>query len=145
MKIARTLFPISILVVSIVLASPASALFGSECKNPKGAYSQQIAKAKKFKALAYAISPEEKAAYYLKLRKQAEESLKTCLKNKRLTATECKAMSEMAVTSPRYRLFNQEDMAQANQAYDTAYRVVLNNQKCFDSIVVVEAQRWLGK
>jgi hypothetical protein len=145
MKNAKKAIPVSILLFAIISTSPASALFGSECKNPKGTYSEQITKAKKFKALAYAISSEEKAAYYLRLRRLSEESLKTCLKNKRLTATECKAMSEMAVTSPRYRLFNQEDMAQANQAYDTAYRIVLNNKKCFDSIIVVEAQRWLGK
>lgn len=132
------------LLFAMISSSPASALFGSECRKSKDAYSKEIYNAKKLKKAAYAVTPQEKAAHYLRQREQAKASLKTCLEN-RNTMKDCKLWSEISMSPSKMPLFYQEKMAQANARFNTAYRIVLNNQKCFDPIIVVDAQRFLGK
>lgn len=133
------------MILSIISASPANALFGSECKKPKTSYFQQHNQAQELKRAAYAVTPQDKASHYLREKKRAEAGLKICSQNNMFTEKECNAFYELAIKTSKMPLFYQEKMSQANIRFNTAYRIVLNNQKCFDPIVVVEAQRFLGK
>jgi hypothetical protein len=58
---------------------------------------------------------------------------------------DCKLWSEISMSPSKMPLFYQEKMALANTSFNTAYRIVLNNQKCFEPVLVVTAQRFLGK
>ncbi len=133
-------------VIALISSSPANAFFGNECKKPKASYEQQLASAKKLKKDAYNFTPQEKATYYLETRKKAEKSISECLKKKLLTRTECKAVYNLLDRYPGDAgLVHYDILAKSDIAFNTAYRIVLNNQKCFDPVLVVEAQRALGK
>lgn len=144
-KLRPFIFFVGVVIFSTISNSSASALFGSECNKPKASYTNQITEAKSLRKAAYAVSARDKAAHYAEQTKRAEESFKTCLRNKLLTTSECKALNELAKKPSKMPLFYQGKLTESNLKFDTAYRIVLNNQKCFDPIVVVEAQRYLGK
>jgi hypothetical protein len=130
------------LLISVASSSPASALFGSECKKPKSSFSEQLALSKKLQKGAYDFTPQEKATFYLEQRKKKKRDLSNCLERNLLTTEECNAITNLP---PESGLVRTEILAQSRKALDTAYRIVLNNQKCFDPIIVVEAQRFRGK
>ena len=133
------------LVFSVVFAAPANAIFGNECKKPKVSYEQQLAIAKKLNKEAYQFTAQEKATYFLEQKKTSERNLKTCLKDKKMTRIECKELTDLFISHPGTKLVHQDILDKANKTFNTAYRIVLNNQKCFDPVLVVEAQRALGK
>ena len=144
-KLKPFIFLIGLVIFSTISNSPASALFGSECNKPKAAYAKQINQAKSLKKAAYAVSAQDKAAHYSELKLRAEENFKTCIKMKLLTTSECKAIEELAKKPSKSPLFYQEKLTEANLKFDTAYRIVMNNQKCFDPMLVVDAQRYLER
>lgn len=132
------------LVFSVVFSAPANAIFGNECKKPKTSYEQQLALAKKLKKEAYQFTAQEKASNYTEQRKKYEKNLDQCIKQKSLTRAECKAVSDLF---DKYSgdLVHYDILAKSETALNTANRIVLNNQKCFDPVLVVTAQRALGK
>jgi hypothetical protein len=132
------------LVFTVVFAAPANAIFGNECKKPKASYEQQLALAKKLNKEAYQFTAQEKAANYTEQRKKYQKNLDQCIKQKSLTRTECKAVSDLFDKYPG-DLVHYDILAKSETAFNTAYRIVLNNQKCFDPVLVVKAQRALGK
>ena len=135
----------TVLVFAVVTASPSNAIFGNECKKPKTSYEQQLARAKSLNKSAYQFTQQEKAAYFLEQRKSSERYLKSCLKDKKMTRAECKELTGLFISNPGTQLVHQDILDQANKTFNTAYRIVVNNQKCFDPVLVVEAQRALGK
>lgn len=134
-----------VLVITVVFATPANALFGNECKKPKASYEQQLSRAKTLNKSAYQFTPQEKATYFLEQRKTSERNLQTCLKDKKMTRIECKELTDLFASHPGTKLVHQDILDEANKTFNTAYRIVLNNQKCFDPVLVVNAQRALGK
>jgi len=109
------------LLFSIIFAPSATALFGSECRKPKSLFTEQLALSKKLKKEGYYISPKNQAAYDQKR------------KNKKL------------LDLPPEPPWDTLKLLKAEKALDTAYRIVLNNKKCFDPLIVVDAQRFFGK
>jgi len=140
MKISR-LITIGLLF-AMISSSPASALFGSECRKPKSSNNEQMALSKKLNKDAYSFSPREKSAFYLYQRKMKERNLNTCLEGKSLTREECKAFINLP---PDGGLVHTDILAKSRNALDTAHRIVINNKKCFDPLIVVDAQRFFGK
>ncbi len=135
-----------VLILHIMFAQSASALFGSECKKPKASYTQEMNNYSKFKKMAYTFSAAEKSAYDKQQSISREKSYQDCLKQKLLTVSECKAMKGLsAQLNNSSRLVRPEYEKSMTLSLDTAYRIVLNNQKCFDPTLVVKAQRALGK
>jgi hypothetical protein len=130
------------LLFAMISSSPASALFGSECRKPKSSFNAHMALSKKLNKDAYKFSPREKAAFYRYQKKMDEQSLNICLEGKSLTREECKAISNLP---PDSGLVHTDILAQSRKALDTAYRIVINNKKCFDPLIVVDAQRFFGK
>lgn len=124
----------------------ANALFGSECKKPKSAYSSEILAADRYKRLAYDFTAAEKRAFNLKLKASSEKNYKDCLSKKFLTKSECLAMKDIhGLFDTSSRMVRIEYENKMKLSLDTAYRIVLNNQKCFEPTLVVKAQRALGK
>ena len=135
----------AVLVFAVVTSSPANAIFGNECKKPKTSYEQQLTRAKALNKSAYQFTPQEKSTYFLEQRRTSERNLKTCLKDKKMTRIECKELTDLFISHPGTKLVHQDILDEANKTFNTAYRIVLNNQKCFDPVLVVNAQRALGK
>ena len=108
------------LLFAMISSSPASALFGSECRKPKSSFKEQLALSKKLKKEGYYISPKDQAAYELER------------KNTKLLL-------------PPEPPWDYGKLRKSEKAFDTAYRIVLNNPKCFDPVIVVEAQRMFDK
>jgi hypothetical protein len=135
-----------VLILHIIFAQSASALFGSECKKPKASYTQEMKNYEKFKKMAYTFSAADKATYEKQQSISREKDYQNCLKQKLLTSSECKAMKGLsAQLNNSSRLVRPEYEKSMSLSLDTAYRIVLNNQKCFDPTLVVKAQRALGK
>ena len=109
------------LLFAVISSSPASALFGSECRKPKSSFKEQLTLSKKLKKEGYYISPKEQAAYDQKI------------KNKKL------------IDLPPEPPWDTLKLLKAEKSLDAAYRIVMNNQKCFDPLIVVDAQRFFGK
>ncbi len=130
------------LLFTIISSSPATALFGLECRKPKATFNDQFAQSKKLKKAAYDFTTAEKAAFYLQQRKKKKIDFSNCLKNKMFTRLNCEAFANLP---PESGLVRSDILLKSQKALDTAYRIVLNNQKCFDPIVVVEAQRFRGE
>lgn len=134
------------LILNIFAVQSANALFGSECKKPKASYSSEILAADKYKRLAYNFTAAEKKAFESKLKAAGEKNYKYCLSKKLLTKSECLAMKDIyGLFDTSSRMVRTEYETKMNLSLDTAYRIVLNNQKCFDPTLVVKAQRALGK
>jgi hypothetical protein len=106
---------------TITSTSPSVALFGLECRAPKSSFTEQLKLWQKLKKEGYYISPKDQAAYDQKR------------KNKKL------------IDLPPEPPWDTRKLLRAEKAMDTAYRIVLNNQKCFSPVLVVTAQRYLGK
>jgi hypothetical protein len=103
---------------TITSTSPSVALFGLECRAPKSSFTEQLKLMLKLEKEGYYISPKAQAAYELE-----------------------KKRSDLPVAPP----YNYLKLRKSEKAMDTAYRIVLNNQKCFSPVLVVTAQRFLGK
>ena len=111
----------------------ANALFGSECKKPKASYSSEILAADRYKHLAYDFTATEKRAFNLKLKASSEKNYKDCLAKKFLTKSECLAMKDIyGLFDTSSRMVRIEYENKMKLSLDTAYRIVLNNQKCFE-------------
>lgn len=139
-------FLMVVLISNLLFAQNANALFGSECKKPKSSYAKEMNNYFKFQKLAYNFSASEKSAYDKNQVSVREKSYQDCIKRKLLTVRECKAMKELSeqlYTSKN--LVRPEYESSMKLSLDTAYRIVLNNQKCFDPSLVAKAQRALGK
>jgi hypothetical protein len=130
------------LLFAMISSSPASALFGSECRKPKSSFNEQFALSKKLNKAAYDFTAREKAAFYLEQRKKKETSFNNCLAEKLFSRSSCEALTNLP---PESGLVRSDILLKSERALNTAYRIVLNNQKCFDPIIVVDAQRFFGK
>ena len=121
------------LIFNIFTLQNANALFGSECKKPKSSYANEIVAYNKFKRLAYDFTSAEKKAYVQQQRASSERNYKDCRAKKLLTKSECKAMKEfyIAFNTPS-RMVRTEYEKKMKLSLDTAYRIVVNNQKCFE-------------
>ena len=139
-------FLIILFAINVLLANPASALFGSECKKPKASYQTEIANAAKYKNLAYSFTKAQKVDFFLKLSQQRAKVYKDCTSRKLLTVKECRAMKELQTKLDLNKtLTDVTYLDKMKFSLNTAYRIVLNNQKCFEPVLVVEAQRALGQ
>ncbi len=148
------------LIISINSLSPASALFGLECREPKNVVSNLDKEIKSKEA--YILKLQQRHNGYLKLvtltSAMREEKYKSCRKpvnGVSFSHEICKSY----LTYPSNELQCTVSQTRCNQVAkeiydrglkldlvrDTRSRVILNNQKCFDPIVVAEAQRLSGK
>jgi hypothetical protein len=148
------------IIICFWLASPANALFGSECKEPKKVV-------KKFDQdiqveVSNLLKLEQRQSSYLKLvtltPEMRKEKYKDCMTPKNGISFGHKiCRSYLTFPNNEYRcIVSQSKCNQvATDIYDqknsldslrdTRNQVIFNNQKCFDPVLVVEAQRYLGK
>jgi len=160
-RIMKTVRLIAIgLFFSLISASPASALFGLECREPKSVVSK-LDKDIKSKE-AYVLKLRQRQNGYLKLvtltPAMREDKYKSCRKpvnGVSFSHEICKSY----LTYPNNELQCVVAQNRCNQVAKEIYnrdldldsvrdmrnRVVLNNQKCFDPLIVVDAQRFFGK
>jgi hypothetical protein len=130
-----------VIIFSIVCAQPASALFGSECRKPKASYENYKKEAQRFKTLS--ISQE------LANKEKLKKAIATCNADFKSYAYATKRTNVIKKKSDcgMLPLFNEFLIVPATYesmtASENAYRVVINNQKCFSPELVIEAQRAL--
>ena len=148
------------LIVSINSLSPASALFGLECRESKNVVSQLDKEIDSKEA--YILKLQQRQDRYLKFvtltPAMRQEKYKSCRKPVNgipFSHEICKGLLthpsnefQCTVSQTRCNQVAKEIYDQGlklDLVRDTRSRVILNNQKCFDPIVVAEAQRLSGK
>ena len=140
------------IILNITFASPASALFGSECKKPKSEYKALIASFPKLLAKAN-IERSNSLAYWEE--QVRRDNLYPCPKivyDKKLNPyglkiSDCEVRQLRGRASleilryrplPTIESVNKDGMKLAN-------RIIVNNPKCFSSLEVAKAQEALFK
>jgi hypothetical protein len=134
------------LILVLVAASPAEALFGSECKKPKSTYAQYLSSSKTLEV------KERKAKN--KVDAQTAADFKRCLKNPKTFLRE-KGLDKKPYSSGSlgcefwklsyggYPLSIYSGGKSAYEEYKNAMLIVTSYKKCFDPSVYIEAVKWL--
>ena len=135
-----------ILVLILFSASPAQALFGSECKKPKSTYQQYLSSSK-------TLEVKEREAKK-KVDAQTAADFKRCIKNPKTFLREKGLDKEpysrnslgcefWKISYGGYQLSIYSGGKSAYEEYKNAMLVVTSYKKCFDPSVYIEAVKWL--
>ena len=134
------------LILVLVAASPAEALFGSECKKPKATYAQYLSSSKKLQI--------KEAGAQAAARTKADSDFFRCTLNPKAFLLE-KNLKDTK-TFPRnregcsmWKIFYGGGVPYyagaktAVEEYKNAMLIVTSYKKCFDPSVYIEAVKWL--
>jgi hypothetical protein len=129
------------IVVILVSISPAEALFGSECKKPKGTYLIFLNEYKK------QLSAERVAAS--KFRSNQNRDYQQCLTNPKafLASRNLNTVSQDEAGCGLWKMFYAGSPTIFGRSSVTAYKdamlIVTSYKKCFDPSLYIEAVKWL--